>query len=157
MWFHRTRGDATVDRKPIVLTTGQRNELKDFTETGVHSARLIKRARVILMLDESEDRRPATFAEIVEKESISSTAVTNIKNAFLASSNLSDFLQRKKRETPPVEPKVNGEVEAHIIALACSTPPEGYARWSLRLLADKSVELNLVDSISHNTIKILLT
>lgn len=55
----------------------------------------------------------------------------------------------KKRETPPVEPKVTGDVEAHIIALACGDPPKGYAKWTLRLLADRSVKLGYIESISH--------
>jgi len=61
-------------------------------------------------------------------------------------------LQRKKRATPPVAPKVTGDVEAHIIALCCSSPPEGYSRWTVRLLADKCVELGIIDSISPMTI-----
>jgi hypothetical protein len=67
-----------------------------------------------------------------------------------------EFLTRKKRETPPVEPKVTGEVEARIIALACTAPPEGYARWTLRMLADHSITLGHVDSLSHMSIKRLL-
>ena len=58
-------------------------------------------------------------------------------------------MRRKKRETPPVPPKITGEVEARIIALACTEPPEGRTRWTLRLLSEKSVELEIIDSISH--------
>ena len=66
------------------------------------------------------------------------------------------FLTRKKRETPPVDPKITGEVEARIIALACSQPPEGRARWSLRLLAEKSVELEILDKLSHSSVERVL-
>ena len=69
---------------------------------------------------------------------------------------LERVLTRKKRETPPVPVKVTGEVEAHVIALACGAPPEGYEKWSLRLLADKCVELNYIDSISHTTVANIL-
>jgi hypothetical protein len=65
---------------------------------------------------------------------------------------VSEFLKRKKRETPPVAPKISGEVEAHIIALACSPVPEGRAKWAVRLLADKCVELNYIDSISFKSV-----
>ena len=65
-------------------------------------------------------------------------------------------INRKKRETPPVPAKVTGEVEAHVAALACSEPPEGYSKWTLRLLADKTVELGYIDSISHVTISTIL-
>jgi hypothetical protein len=60
--------------------------------------------------------------------------------------------RRKKRETPPRQPVFDGEAEARLIALACSEPPEGYARWSIRLLADKVVELGIVETVHHNTI-----
>lgn len=63
---------------------------------------------------------------------------------------------RKKRETPPIKPKLDGEGEAQIIALACSKPPKGYARWSLRLLAAKAVELNYVDELSYSTVNRIL-
>jgi len=75
---------------------------------------------------------------------------------YLAAESVSKFLQRKKRETPPVAPKVTGEVAAHIIALACSKAPEGHAKWTLRLLADKSVELGYVETLSHMTVSRLL-
>jgi hypothetical protein len=61
-------------------------------------------------------------------------------------------LQRKKRETPPVEAKITGEVEAKIVALGCSQPPEGRARWTLRLLAEKAVELEIIGEISHSSV-----
>ncbi|MDR2729661.1 MAG: helix-turn-helix domain-containing protein, partial [Treponema sp.] len=78
------------------------------------------------------------------------------KNDFLALRDVSLFLQRKKRETPPVPPKITGELEARIIALACGEAPEGRARWTLRLLAAKCVELRYSDTISHVSIRTLL-
>ena len=62
-------------------------------------------------------------------------------------------LERKRRLTPPVPPKVDGRVEAHITKLACSTPPAGRCRWTLRLLAERIVELAVVDSLSHETVR----
>jgi len=82
--------------------------------------------------------------------------VNDAKKAFLAADSVSAFLQRKKRETPPVQPKITGEVEAHIIALACGPVPEGCARWGVRLLADKCVELNYIDSISFMSVQRIL-
>ena len=87
---------------------------------------------------------------------MSRQTVNDVKRDFLASESMSTFLQRKKRITPPVKPKVTGELEARIIALACSEVPQGYAKWTLRLLADKSVELNYVDKLSHMTVSRLL-
>ena len=75
----------------------------------------------------------------------------NVRTSY-GEKGLEATLKRKKRETPPVEAKVTGEVEAHIIALACGEPPKGYAKWTLRLLADKSVQLRYIDSISHTQV-----
>jgi hypothetical protein len=79
---------------------------------------------------------------------VSRQAVNDAKRAFLAADSVAAFLQRKKRERPPVEPKITGEVEAHIVALACSPVPEGYAKWTVRLLADRCVRLDYIDAIS---------
>jgi hypothetical protein len=70
--------------------------------------------------------------------------------------NVALFLQRKRRETPPVPPKATGELEARVIALACGKVPEGYARWTLRLLADKCAELRYGDAMSYTTISSIL-
>jgi hypothetical protein len=79
-----------------------------------------------------------------------------VKKDFTEAADVKAFLQRKKRETPPVPAKATGELEARIIALACSKPPEGYCTWTLRLLADTCVELQYVDSLSHMTVSRLL-
>jgi len=87
---------------------------------------------------------------------VSRQVVNDAKKAFLEADSISQFLQRKKRETPPIASKITGEVEAHIIALACSPVPEGCAKWSVRLLADKCVELNYIDSLSFKSVHRLL-
>jgi len=140
----------------IKLTADQRKELKIFCKTGVHSAKLIKRAEIILLLDTSESGKAVAFDEISKQLDISTTTITKVKQAFFAAENIMAFLQRKKRDTPPVEPKIIGEVEARIIALACSDVPAGCARWTVRLLADKSVELQIVDSLSFKSVQRLL-
>lgn len=63
-----------------------------------------------------------------------------------------ECIYRKKRKTPPVESKITGEVEAHVIAMACHNPPEGYCRWTLRLLSERMVQMNYIDKISHTTV-----
>jgi hypothetical protein len=145
-----------MKKNNIVLTVEQRAELERFAKTGIHSAKLIKRAEIVLLLDTSGGRRAVTFNEIARRLDVSKTTVMKVKADFIAASNVSTFTQRKKRATPPVAPKITGETEAHIIALACSKAPEGYARWTVRLIAEKSVELALVDSVSHMTIHGLL-
>jgi predicted XRE-type DNA-binding protein len=140
----------------IELSDEVRSELEKFTETGKRSVKLVKRAKIILELDEADRRKPLTQARIAEKIGVDRRTVSNAKQAFLAADSVAVFLQRKKRETPPVQPKITGDVEAHIIALACSPVPEGCAKWSVRLLADKSVELNYIDSISFKSVQRLL-
>lgn len=140
----------------IELSTTTRNELEKFATTGKHSVRLVNRARIILELDEADGRKPMTQTQIAEKIGVSRQTVNSAKKAFVAVESTSEFLQRKKRETPPIEPKITGEVEAHIIALACSPVPEGYAKWGVRLLAEKCVELNYIDSISFKSVQRVL-
>ncbi len=96
-----------------------------------------------------------TVAEIANVYHTTPTTVQNVRTSY-CEKGLEATIRRKKRETPPVPAKVTGEVEAHIIALACGKPPQGYSRWSLRLLADKTVELGYIDSISHSTISSIL-
>jgi hypothetical protein len=91
-----------------------------------------------------------------DEHGVSRQTVYNIIEDYHNSKDITEFLSRKVRETPPIAPKADGDVEAHIIALACSEAPKGYARWTVRLLADKAVELDFVDSISPATVHRLL-
>jgi hypothetical protein len=143
-------------KRTIRLTTEQRDELHHFATTGVRSVRLANRARIILALDTSEDRKPESLAKIAGRLDVSRQTLDTARADFLAAPNVAAFLQRKKRETPPVAPKVTGEVEARVIALACSKPPEGCARWTLKLLAEKTVELDILKSVSGMTLCRLL-
>ena len=132
----------------IKLSREERQVLTDFAGKGNHSAKLIKRANVILALDSSYNRVPSKEVDISSMYNISRGGIHKIKDAWLEG-GMEAITTRKKRETPPVERKIDGEVEAHIIALACMDPPQGYARWTLRLLADKTVELGIIDDISY--------
>jgi hypothetical protein len=142
--------------KNISLSQEERNELEQFTKKGVHSVRLVKRAKIILALDTSDGRKPEKQEKLAERIGISRQAVNDAKRDYLSADSVSAFLRRKKRETPPVEPKVTGDLEARIIALACGEVPKGCARWTVRLLAERSVELQYVDSLSHMTVSRLL-
>ena len=96
-----------------------------------------------------------TVAEIANVYHTTPTTVQNVRASY-CEKGLEATIKRKKRETPPVSAKVTGEVEAHVIALACGDPPEGYSKWTLRLLADRTVELGDIDSISYVTISTIL-
>ena len=145
-----------MKRNRVELTLEEREELEKFSGTGVHSVRLVKRARIILALDASEGRKAVRQEEIAQRVEVSRQAVNDAKRDFLAAGSVSQFLKRKKRTRPPVEPKVTGEMEARIIALACSEVPQGHAKWTLRLLASKCVELQYADTLSHMTVSRLL-
>ena len=96
-----------------------------------------------------------TVSEIANAYRTTPTTVQTVRASY-CKNGLEATINRKKRETPPIPAKVTGEVEAHIIALACGQPPEGYSRWTLRLLADKTVELGYIESISHVTVSTIL-
>jgi transposase len=144
-------------RKEMVkLTIKERADLERYCSTGVHSVRLVNRAKIILALDTSGGRSVEHQEAIAERLGISRQTVNNAKGDFLAAENLTTFLQRKQRETPPVPSKITGETEARIIALACGEVPKGYARWTLRLLAKKIVQLGYSKTMSPMTVSRLL-
>jgi len=145
-----------MKKNRILLTSEQRSELERFSKTGVHSARLITRAKILLLLDTSVTGTATTFSEISERLDVSNQTINNVRNSFFAAESISTFMQRKKRITPPIAPKITGEVEARIIALACSEVPEGFSKWTVRLIAEKSVEVNLGDSVSQTSVHRIL-
>ena len=143
-------------RKRIELKKEERAELERFSTTGVHSVKLVNRAKIILALDEAGSRLGEKQEVLAKRLGISRQTIIDARDTFLSLKSVPLFLQRKKRETPPVPAKITGEIEARIIALACSKVPEGYAQWSLRLLAEKCIELQYIDTMSHMTIGRLL-
>lgn len=108
------------------------------------------------MLDRTGKTDHVRYKRTAEYAGISVQAVYNMRDEYLADQDIEAYLTRKKRETPPVPAKVDGKVEAAIIALACREAPEGHSRWTLRLLADKAVSLNIVDSISYVRVQQIL-
>ena len=145
-----------MKNKEIYLQPEEQQYLKDFVRIGVHNSHEITRARVLLLLDRSGKTDHVRYKRIAEYASISVQAVYNMRDEFLENHDIGAYLARKKRETPPRTPKLDGNAEAQIIALACSKPPEGYSRWSIRLLAAKAVELHYVDELSYSTVNRLL-
>jgi hypothetical protein len=145
-----------MEEKQIKLTVKERNELERFCSVGVHNVRLVDRAKIVLALDTSGGKTPERHEAIAHRLGISRQTINNVRNDFLKAESIAVFLQRKKREAPPVPPKVTGELEARIIALACGKVPKGCSRWTLRLLAEKCVELHYCSSLSHMTISRLL-
>lgn len=137
----------------ITLTEDQKKFLKNYISKGVRPIQAVKRARILLEADDSSGSRPPKESVIAEKVGVSLPTVKAVKKAFHnQGKNVEAVVLRKKREKGPRKIKVTGDVEAHLIALSCSPAPEGYARWTVRLLADKMVELRYVDDISPMTV-----
>ena len=138
----------------IELSAQDKAELIDIVTKGKSPARTILRANILLASDRGSERY-MTVSEISKAYHTTPTTVQTVRTSY-CEKGLEATINRKKRETPPVPAKVTGEVEAHVIALACGEPPEGYSRWTLLLLADKAVELGYIESISHVTISTIL-
>ena len=137
-------------RKYIVkLTPQQRQRLLDLIRAGDRKARQLTRARVLLLADEHRPNGCLSDAHIADLLHVSRATIHRIRQRFVTG-GLSSALEEQPRAG---RPKVFcGHDAAHITALACSDPPEGHGRWSLRLLADKAVELEYVESISYGTV-----
>ena len=131
--------------KHIYLEDNERTELEQLIKSGTHSARALSRARVLLLLDRSQGES-RTIAQVVDASMVSQGTVSSLKRRYFTG-GLERALYDRPR--PGAKPKIDGEVEAHLIALTCSDPPKGYDRWTLRLLADRLVTMEVVESISH--------
>lgn len=138
----------------IELSAEEKGKLTEIVTKGNSPARTILRANILLASDRQSEKY-MTVSEVSKAYHTTPTTVQKVRASY-CEKGLEATIHRKKRETPPVPAKVTGEVEAHVIALACGEPPEGYAKWTLRLLANKTVELGYIDSISHVTIRTIL-
>lgn len=141
-----------MKNKEIYLSRAEQVYLQDIVHNGVHNSHVINRARVLLMLDRTGKADHVRYKRTAESVGISVQAVYHMRDEFLENHDIEKYLNRKKRETPPTPPVLDGKGEAAVIALACSEAPEGYSRWTLNLLAAKVVELHIVDSISPTTV-----
>jgi transposase len=140
-----------MGKKYIVrLTPEEQKRLKALISKGAANARKICHARVLLKVD--ADGPNWTDEKTGTAFSIRANTVRDIRQRFVEE-GLDAALERKRRKEPPTPRKLDGAGEARLIALACGDPPEGRARWTLRLLAGQLVELAIVDGISHETVR----
>lgn len=139
----------------VELTKEEKDRLYGIISKGTATARIIMRANVLLAADENNPSGKKSEAEIANHFHVHQQTVHTVRREY-SELGLEAAIHRKKRDTPPVQPKITGDVEARIIALSCSSPPPGRSKWSLRLLADKSIELGYIDSISHEAVGRLL-
>jgi len=139
-------------RKYIVrLSEDERLYLETIIRTGRDAAGRLMKARILLKADISKGREGWSDSKIVAALETSTSSVLRLRRRFVEE-GFDAALSRKRRETPPVRAIFDGEKEARLIQLACSEPPAGHARWSLRLLEKKVVELGIVEAASDTTI-----
>ena len=142
-------------RYRITLTEQERNDLEACTRAGKTGAKKFIHARALLLCDAGVDGPAWTVAATAEALGVTSRTIEHLKQRFVEE-GLEAALQRRPRVKPPREILFDGAFEARLIALACSAAPAGYQRWTVRLLADKVVELNMASSVSHMTVQRVL-
>ena len=138
----------------VTLTTKEHQELMDIVSKGSHSSQEYRTAYILLNSDEGKHGEKHTGAVISTFLKVSQRMIDRVKQRFV-DEGFESCLERKALSRTKTR-KIDGEKEAQLIALCCSKAPDGFARWSLRLLADKMVELEYAESISHETIRRVL-
>ena len=149
-------GEAGVKRYLVELEAEEREELAAITRKGSHRSRKVINALVLLNCDEGEfNERRTTGGAIAGVLRISARTVDRVKKRFVEEGLEAALGSRQGRRARYLR-KADGEFEARLVALSCGDPPEGRAQWSLRLLADRAVELGYIDSVSHETVRRVL-
>jgi DNA-binding transcriptional ArsR family regulator len=139
---------------PVELTEVERYQLKQILSSGTTSVRKVRRAQILLKSDSSPEGPNWSYQAICEAFNVSQPTITAVRRAY-GEGGLEVAINRKKSERV-YERRLDGEAEAHLIALACGEPPEGYERWTLRLLKARMIKLAYVENISHETIRTTL-
>jgi transposase len=136
---------------PVILSETERDDLKRLIAAGTAPARKLTHARILLKVDEGQEGPSWVDKEVAEAVEVSQPTVSRVRKQYFE-----EGLQAALNRRPPnreYHRKLDGEQEARLVALACSEPPKGQARWSLRLLADRMVELEVVEEISYQTVR----
>ncbi len=135
----------------VKLTIEEREHLNGIISKGTHAAQQYRNAYILLNCDESGHGEKLINEEVSRVLKVSMRMIDRVKQRFVEE-GFEACLERKPISNPKSK-KIDGDLEARLIALSCSKAPEGFSRWSLRLLADKMVELKYVEEISHETIR----
>lgn len=139
-----------MKKHKVELTPEERQTLETLVSKGEHNALKIRRAHILLKAD---IKGPAWGdAQIAEAFGCHQQTVYNVRKRFIERGRLA-AVERKAQSQPSRTPKLDGQGEARLIALCCSEPPEGFSRWTLQLLADKLVELQVVESLSAEAVR----
>jgi transposase len=143
-----------VIRYTVKLTKSEVEELQVIISKGSHTSQTFRAAYILLNCDEGKYSDKVTNEQISKVLKVGMRTIDRIKKQFIEE-GLEAVLERKPT-TRVYEKKADGDMEAKLVSLCCSEPPKGFSKWSLRLLADKMVELNYVESISHVTVRSVL-
>lgn len=142
-------------RYKVTLSQEEREELQEITRKGSHKSQKVLNALILLNCDQGEFQDQKVKNEDISRVlQISMKKIDRVKKRFVEEGIEVALLGHKGERV--YKKKVDGDLEAHLIALSCSEPPEGFSRWSLRLLADRAIELEYIDNISHETVRRLL-
>jgi len=136
---------------PVILDSSEREYLRSLIAVGTAPARKLTHARILLKADQSQEGPAWVDEEVAQAVEVSQPTVCRVRKQYFE-----EGLEAALNRRPPnreYHRKLDGEQEARLVALACSEPPEGQARWSLRLLADRMVELSVVEDISYQTVR----
>lgn len=145
-----------MKRYRVTLEKQERTELEGITRKGSHQSQKVINALILLNCDEGDcNERQVCGEDVAEILRISPRKVDRVKRRFVED-GLEAALGGRQGRRPSYTRKADGEFEARLIALSCSKPPKGHAQWSLRLLADRAVELDYIDSVSYETIRRVL-
>jgi len=139
----------------VTLTEEEREALKKLVSTGKGAARKLLHARVLLLTDQGEHGQHRSDEELTDALGVSRSTVYRVRERFVEDS-LEAALVPRKMPRRPDKIKIQGETEKKLIALACSDPPEGRCRWTMELLADRIVQLGVVEKISQETVRLAL-
>lgn len=138
-------------RYVVTLTAEERKDLVALISRGKTAARKLTRARILLLADQAEGGPARSDPEIVEAVVCGRATVERVRRQFVEEGLDHTLTRRPTIRT--YENKIDGRTEAHLVAITCGAPPEGHARWTLRLLADQMVALGHVESVSHETVR----
>lgn len=145
-----------MKRYQVTLEEDERQELEQITRKGSHQSQKVINALVLLNCDEgASNSHRATGEEVADILRISQRKIDRVKRRFVEE-GLEAALGGRQGRREHYKRKADGDLEARLVALSCSSPPKGYSQWSLRLLADRAVELEYIDSISYETVRRVL-
>jgi len=136
----------------VTLTADERDHLDDLLHRGKASARVLTRARILLAADQADGGPALDDAATADELGVGLRTISRVRRRFVER-GFEDCLRRKAQDKPSRPRKLDGAAEAKLIALACSDPPDGQAVWTMQLLADRLVELEVVDAISDETVR----